>query len=265
MIKKKIVDLNEYEKFIKEIIVKAGKLTVKYFGKVGVDYTKSGVNDVVTIADLKSQKLITDAIQKKFPEHGIIGEENERMQTNAKYVWYIDPIDGSGNYSRAIPIYGVMIALAKDNVVIMSAIYMPMTKELYFAKKNNGAFLNNKRIYCSKFKKYIDSNGIMGAVWDKNRKNINASIIKNVNNGSVFISTLGSIAVNSCMVSDGRKDWIISDHGGVWDYAAPSLILRESGCTVTNSKGMPWTLKDRYMVAANPALHKELSKVIRKF
>jgi len=257
--------MDEYEDFIKKIIVKAGKLTLTYFGKVGVDHTKAGgVNDVVTIADVKTQTLIVNAIRKRFPKHGIIGEEDAKINTDAEYIWYIDPIDGTRNYSKSIPIYGVMIALAKNDEIIISSIYMPITKELYFAKKNNGAYLNNKRITCSKFKTFIDSNGCISALWHKKRKKIHNSIMKTIQNGSIYISTLGSMAVNGGMVSDGRKDWIISESSGIWDYAAPSLILAEAGCKVTNLKGEKWTLKDRQMVAANPILHADIIKMIKE-
>jgi myo-inositol-1(or 4)-monophosphatase len=257
--------MDEYEQFIKKIVIRAGILTLKYYGKIGVDHTKAGgVNDVVTIADLKTQELINNTVNKKFPKHGIIGEENSKINKDAEYVWYIDPIDGTRNYSKAIPSYGVMIALAKNDEVIMSAIYMPISKELYFAKKNKGAFLNNKRITCSKFPTFIDSNGVIGQKWDKKRKLMYDSLTKKVKDKSVYMAAVGSIAVASSMVSDGRKDWIMSDGGGVWDYAAPSLLLKESGCKVTNLKGEEWSLKDAQMLAANPILHKEIMKIIKE-
>jgi myo-inositol-1(or 4)-monophosphatase len=156
-----------------------------------------------------------------------------------------------------------MIALAKDRKIIMAAIYMPITKELYFASKGKGVFRNGKRIRCSNFKNFIDSNGVVGSIWSKRRAEMNKRLIKHLKDGSAWFSALGAVAVTSCMIADGRKDWIIMRRGGVWDYAAPSLIMSEAGCKVTNYHGRTWTLDDNEALAANPKLHKKMLKIIK--
>src|SRR3989339_1735679 len=102
---------DQYEKFLKKIIVKAGKETLKYFGKVGVKYTKKHIADVVTEADLKSSSIIVSAIKKRFPEHGIISEEEKDHNNDAEYVWIVDPLDGTRNFATKTPYFCVLIAL----------------------------------------------------------------------------------------------------------------------------------------------------------
>ena len=129
------LDLDKAEKFIQQITKKAGDLTKKYYGKIGVAYTKQNKGDVVTKADLLSNNLIVNAIKKNYPTHGIISEELKAENANAEYVWVIDPLDGTRNYSTKTPMYGVIVALAHKKKVIMGAINIPILDEMYFARE----------------------------------------------------------------------------------------------------------------------------------
>jgi myo-inositol-1(or 4)-monophosphatase len=252
------------ERFLKRIVVAAGKSTLKLFKKTGIKYTKSNPTDVVTEADLMSHRIISASIKKNFPDHGIISEEDKEYKTDSKYVWIIDPIDGTLNFSRGTQLYGVFIALVKDKEPLMGASYMPCTDELYFARKGKGASRNGKRVHCSNVSNFTISYGVTGSVWTKRRKRLNDSIIKMIDKERVWISSIGSFAVSTGYVADGQRDWMISKGGGVWDYAASVIILREAGCKVTNYEGEDWTLDDREMLAANPKLHKEMLKLVKK-
>src|SRR3989344_7418089 len=149
------------EKFIQKMAREAGVAVLKKFGKIGVHYKKSDrVWDVVTKADLLSEKIIMSAIRKKYPDHGIISEESGSVKEGARYVWIIDPVDGTLNYSRGVPTFGVMIGLVRDGEVILSAINLPATKEFFFAKAGNGAYLNGKRIHCSRVKDLKKTAGV---------------------------------------------------------------------------------------------------------
>src|ERR1700690_2607989 len=95
--------------FIKKIAREAGAAVLKRFGKDGVHYMKSANRfDVVTKADLLSDRMIVSAIKKHYPEHGIISEESGNVNEGAEYVWVVDPIDGTLNFSSGVPLFGVM-------------------------------------------------------------------------------------------------------------------------------------------------------------
>lgn len=115
----------EYSYFLKKIIVKAGKETLKYQWKVEIQYTKRDKDDYVTQADLASNKIITSAIKKNFPDHGIISEEDPKYKSDSEYVWIIDSLDGTRNFKLGVPTYAVMIVLAKKGKVIMGSVYVP--------------------------------------------------------------------------------------------------------------------------------------------
>jgi myo-inositol-1(or 4)-monophosphatase len=259
------LDLDEAEKFIQQITKKAGFEVKKLYGKIGVAYTKQNPTDVVTKADIISHALLTSAIKKKYPRHGIISEEDKDYNTDAEYVWIIDPLDGTRNYATKTPMYGVIVALAKKEEVILGAIILPEFNELYVARRGKGAFLNGKKIMCSSMKKLEYSYGTEGGNQNSKVAYIYGSLIEHSKKTSFWINTTGCGAVASMFVASGRRDWFITPTaGGVWDRAAPFIILKEAGCKVTDLKGKEWTTRTESMVAANPVLHKELLSVIKK-
>ena len=147
-------------KFIQKITKAAGKAVLKRFGKDGVEYSKSeDAYNVVTKADLLSERIIISAILNKYPKHSILSEEEGEINAGADYRWIIDPIDGTMNFAASIPLFGVMICLAYKNRVVLSAIYLPVTDELFFAEAGRGAYLNGKRIHCSDTRELDSSRG----------------------------------------------------------------------------------------------------------
>lgn len=252
------------EKFIKEIAVKAGKAIAGKFGKIGVKYIKTSPTDVVTEADLTANKIITNAIKQKFPTHGIVSEEEPEFNTGSDYIWYIDPLDGTLNFSTGTPMFGTLIALSYKGKVELAVDYDPILKNLFFAKRGQGAFWNYKPIHCSKQKNIIHSLGCAGSKLAKNRIILMTAFLQAAKKQTFWLSMFGSIATTASFVASGRRDWYCGGDGYVWDYAAPSLILQEAGCKVTNYAGKPWQITDRQIVAANPTLHKKLMKIIKK-
>lgn len=248
------------EEFIKDTIKQAGKSLLQRFGKLSVKYTKSGITDVVTEADLVANKIIINAIKKKYPDHGIISEETGNYQLDARYIWVIDPLDGTRNFVYRSQRFYTMIGLTENWQVKMSAVYHPPSNEMFFAEQGKGAYLNNKKIQCSQLKRFEGSWGSQDIlISQKNIKLINKILRSNKNS---FMSAVLSTDVNSVDVATGRRDWYFSKGAGVWDYAAPSLIMKEAGLEVTNFAGKDWSLKDNEIVAANKYLHPKLLSLL---
>ena len=252
------------DQFIEDIVREAGEAVMKFFGEVGVKYTKEGgASDVVTEADLAANKILTERIRKTYPSHQIISEEGNRACEQKGYVWILDPLDGSRNFSTGVPLFGIMAALAKDGIIERAAIYLPPLKELFSAKRGSGALLNGSPVHSSKQKKWAESYGCGSANFGKNISFIEV-LIEARKKDPFWMNAFGSFAVTSTYVASGRRDWFASYNGGVWDYAAGSLILEEAGCKVTNAKGESWTICDQEIVAANPDLHPTLLTLIQK-
>ena len=249
---------NIMEQFIQEIARGAGHILKENFRKVGVKYTKTHAMDVVTEADLLSNTYIVDAIKKQYPDHGILSEETGEEVTQSPYQWIIDPLDGTFNFATSIPIFGVIIGLAKNNVVEMGCIYDPMQDELFYAKRGAGAFLNGKQISCSQKSEIPDSAGLYSANQGPQKFTLSKRVIEMGEQERLVINSWGCHAFSLAQVASGRRDWCLSPSAGTWDYAAGSLILSEAGCNVTNLEGKPWSITDKNMLAANPILHEKI-------
>ncbi len=250
------------QKFINNLIREAGAEAMKFFGTAKIAYSKESKNDIVTHGDLAVNKLIIDAIRAAYPDHGIVSEEMPAHNSEAEYVWYIDPIDGTRNFASRVPLFGVMIGLAHNSEMQHAAIYLPTTDELCVAEKNKGAYLNDKRIYCTEEKDWEVSYGVGPAQLCKPKSLAFVEKLAKISNGKAWASGLGSCAVSAVYVADGRRDWYRSSGGKVWDYAIPSLILREAGCVVTNFQGEDWKIGHENMIASNKYLHAALATMV---
>lgn len=252
------------EKFIKDLAREAGEIILEKFGKISVKYIKTDPTDMVTEADLAANKFINDAIKKKFPTHGIISEEAAEFQTHADYVWYVDPLDGTRNFTTHTPLFSSMVGLAYKGRMELAAIFDPVLNDLFFAARGKGAFWNEHKIHCSQTKKLEHSYGCTGARLTVFRVKLMTAFLEKAKREPFWLNMFGSAGTTSTYVASGRRDWYCGGEGLSWDYAAAGLILQESGCKVTTYSGKPWQVGDREMVAANPALHKKLMEIIKK-
>ena len=250
------------EQFIQDIAKQAGKITLGFFKKAEVQYTKNGALDVVTQADLASNKFIVESIKKEFPNDGIISEETGESNIESEYVWIIDPLDGTLNFSKSIPIYTVLIARAKAGIVELGVIYDPIHDELCFAKRGEGAYLNGNRIKCTQEKTLDDTVGCINGNMRPNDLKRFEKMIAASSTSKIACTSFYGIGINALYAALGRRDWYMVSGGSLWDHAAPSLVLEESGCIITTIEGKPWTFADKTMLAANPELHSYISKVI---
>ncbi|MFH2105511.1 MAG: inositol monophosphatase [Parcubacteria group bacterium] len=252
------------QKFIKQITHQAGQIILEKFGKVGVKYTKLDAADVVTEADLAANDYLVEQIISKYPDHGIISEERGESKTDAEYVWIIDPLDGTRNYSIGTPLFGVMVGLVWKGEMVMGAICDPTHNQLVFAEIGQGAYLNDKKIKCSETKEWEHSYGLGFTTINEKTASIYSKLINSVFQEPFWMNSFGCAAFAGIQVASGKRDWLLSLHDSVWDDAARVVVLKEAGCQVTDLAGQPWTLKSRGMIAANPHLHKKLLEVITK-
>ncbi|MGV8169384.1 MAG: inositol monophosphatase family protein [Candidatus Nanoarchaeia archaeon] len=258
------------EELLKKIIVEAGKETLKFYKKKTLKKkSKTYEGDFVTEADIRSHNVLAQAIKKYFPKDGIISEEDKDYNVNSEYLWIMDPIDGTYNFASGIPIFGVMVAIAKNKKVVSGGVYFPVLNEFYFAEKGKGATLNGKKILCSKKKDLFNARtaGYMEPGSKFKKEMIDLFLLKE--KYSYWHTEFGSGAYDTMLTATGANHGFIAPpagYGGVWDLAAPQIILKEAGCKVTDCYGKEWSIsKDgNGFIAANPVLHKELMKIISK-
>lgn len=248
--------------FIKETLEQAGDEIMKFYGSREVLYTKEHASDVVTKADLASNRIIVEAIKEKFPDHGIVSEEDEGYQITAENLWYIDPLDGTRNFSTTVPLFGINISMANNGVVTHAAIYQPITKEFVYAEAGQGTFLNGEKVTFSKVEKWENSYGLTPISPSLETDAVKQKIYE-LSNKTAWMNSLASSAVAGALVSTGRRDWYFTPNSNTWDLAANSLIAKEAGAVVTNLAGEDYKPGDQGLVIANETLHPKLLEIVK--
>jgi len=233
-------DLNEALKVAITAAKKAGKIALKHYKtELRIELKHNSIRNVVTNADKEADAAIRGIISGKFPEHTIVTEENAEKKGN-DYIWYVDPIDGTTNYSHGMDYFCVSIALAKGSEFLAGVVFKPATNELYTATKGKGAFLNGKSINASGVKSLSEAMICTDFPYDNQRRETTLAILKELMEEAKSIRIKGSGALEMCETASGINEGYFHIGSHSWDYAASTLILREAGGVVTDLLGNEW-------------------------
>ncbi|MEI6552980.1 MAG: inositol monophosphatase [bacterium] len=205
------------QNFITETILKAGEEVMKHFGTAKSLYDKGRVVDIVTEADLASEKIIVDAIKNKYPEHGIVAEESGEYNKDAEYIWYIDPVDGTKNFATGVQLFGINLAVAQNGKIIAAAICLPALNELCYAEAGKGTHFNGNKTSCSQKEDWEGSHGLGPVRFSPEHVKFLEQYSK-LTNGTGWSNSVGSPAVSAVWVATGRRDWYKSSGKNSWDF-----------------------------------------------
>lgn len=239
----------------------AGDLLRRGFGTAFAIESKPGKQNLVTEYDKASEERIISAIFQHFPDHAILAEESGEIQKGKTPVtWIIDPLDGTVNFARNIPVFSISIAAAIEHKVICGVVYQPMTQELFIAEKGKGAYLNGKQLFVSKIDAFDNALLSTGFPYNVDRNPLNCvEKFAQMQVKGVPIRRLGSAAIDLSYVAAGRYDayWEVGLHA--WDMAAGKLLVEEAGGTVTHWDGSPHPVFGyETVLATNGLLHKSM-------
>lgn len=227
---------------------------------------KEGVNNLVTEADHAAEKAIINVIKKDFPEHSILSEEAGDVLidgwpegTSSEYKWIIDPIDGTVNFANGIPICCVSIALEHNGTMILGAVYNPNMREFFFAEKDSGATLNDKKIKVSDKTEVLTSCLVTGFPYTYlEQPNGPLQVFERLIRQGIPVRRLGSAAIDLCWVAAGRFDGFYEHKLQAWDSAAGFLMVEEAGGRVTDFQGNRYSPYQPHILATNGKIHEEL-------
>jgi myo-inositol-1(or 4)-monophosphatase len=255
--------MKSYLPEVEAIAREAGALLMGYFaGHVTIEY--KGDVDLVTEADRASERLIVERLRRRWPEHGIIGEEGARSGPTAEYRWYVDPLDGTTNFAHGYPVFCVSIGLVRNatsekaDQLELGVLYDPTRNEMFSAARGQGATLNGKAIHVSKTKALAESILGTGFPSHKRHKNPNIHFYHQLTLRSHGLRRAGSAALDLANVASGRYDGFWEFNLNPWDTAAGALLVQEAGGLVTRFDGSPFRLDSREVLASNGVIHQEL-------
>ncbi len=221
--------------------------------------------DYVTEIDQKAESLILREIRKHYPEHGIVAEEQgERLNPDASMQWYVDPLDGTTNFIHGYPHFAVSISAWKDGKPFLAVVHDPIRDETFEAKNGGGAFLNRRRLRVSNEKRLdhaLFASGIPSYQRDtmdvfQQRMDVCMRAMDGYRRG-------GSAALDLAYVAAGRLDVYWEAGLKPWDIAAGYLLIQEAGGIATDLSGGKVDLEKGDILAANPALHPQVTKLLK--
>lgn len=244
---------------------RAGTLQAARMGRPRTVDTKRSAIDLVTEIDTASERLISDAITSRFPDHGYQGEEGLDVNPDAPYRWIVDPLDGTTNFVHGVPVFGISIGLLHHGAIVLGVIHDPTQRETFTAVKGRGAWLNGRRMRVSRVRRLEDS--LLSTGFSAKFRKDPIRYLEwfwAFQHRTHAVRRMGSTALSLAYVAAGRQDGFYEQDLWPWDIAAGLLLIEEAGGRVSDFQGRPVKLEDGRVVASNGYLHRAMLQVIAR-
>ncbi len=266
---KRISSLSPTLNFMVKAVRHAGASLVRDFREVSqLQVSRKGPGDFVSNADLFTEKKLIEFIKKTRPDDAILSEECGEIpaNNNSPYKWVLDPIDGTNNFLHAVPFFCISLALLRKDEVVAGVIYNPITTELYYAEKGQGAFVmtptGDVRLRVSARK---DLEQTMVATNSYALKTINGLVDRMIGKPFSF-RCIGSTALALAGVAAGQLDVFFDCRSHIWDLAAGYLLVKEAGGIVQTLDGktdIPSILNGESVLATSLNLREKVLNFIK--
>lgn len=227
---------------------------------------EKGRSDLVTEADVGSQRAIRTYLQERFPDHAFLGEEEgaghgTRPGRDAPPTWIVDPLDGTTNYVHDCPMYCVSVGLQVAGEMVVGVVLDPSRPELFKAAKGRGAWLNDRRLQVSRISKLQDAMLATGFPPDMRGQDKLNDWWHRLSLQTQSLRRTGSTALNMAYIAAGRFDgyWAFDNH--VWDVAGAMVLVSEAGGRLTNIDGSVYDPYTPDALVTNALLHPTLLDV----
>ena len=247
-----------------ESVLAAGAVLKERWGKLTNIQEKGRPGDLVTEADKLAEAEVLKVLKRHLPEHQILAEESGALgNADSKYLWAIDPLDGTTNYAHGLPLAATSVGLMIDGVPAVGAVYNPFSDELFQAATGLGATCNRRKIQVSQTKELSKSLLITGFAYDRREtKDNNYAEFCHLTHLTQGVRRLGCASMDLAGVACGRLDGYWERGIQPWDMAAGIVILREAGGKVTAYDGSPLDIPSGRILATNSMIHDALSKAL---
>lgn len=243
----------------------AGQLLAERFGRALQISNKSEL-DLVTEADLASEKLIIEQIKAVYPYHAILAEESGASATADReardWRWIIDPLDGTTNYAHGYPCFCVSMGLEHQGKLELGVIYDPVRDELFTAQRGQGAMLNDRRIQVSQTRDLNSALLCTGFPYDVRERSEFARHFTNFIMNAQAVRRDGSAALDLAYVACGRFDGFWEEGLHPWDVAAGVLMIQEAGGRVSDYDGAAFDIYSAPILASNGLVHEQMMRVL---
>lgn len=257
-------DIDKILEVAKDAAFEAGVIHMQSFGKNKDIQYKGNEFDLVTNVDKSAEEKILSIIQENFPEHAILGEEGgNKGNPDSEYLWIIDPLDGTTNYTHNFPHFASSVGVYYQGKSYVGVVYDAFKEEMFFAAKDKGAFLNARSINVTEADKL--SKSLLATGFPYSREGImeeNLKYFKEFLHKAQAVRRPGAAALDLCYVACGRLDGFWELNLSPWDVAAGVCIIEEAGGKVTNINEKEFDYDIKNIIASNNKIHEQINSTI---
>ena len=226
---------------------------------------RKGRGNFVTETDLAVESAVLERLWAEFPEHAVLSEEGSGPAAEAKrgWLWVVDPLDGTHNYSQGNPVFSFTIALCHDGEPVLGLTCAPATGDEFFARKGGGLLVNGSPASVSATPSLAESVLGLDLGYDDARAAKLISLVAEVWPDMQAVRVMGSAALGFAFAACGRFDVYVHHFLFPWDSAAGILLVREGGGLVLDRDGGPMTLYGDSVIAGAPGAVQDFLRVAR--
>ncbi len=246
---------------------RAGRALVKDFGEVEqLQVSTKGPGDFVSRADRMAEQTIREALMEARPMYGFIGEEGGAVEgQDPTRRWIVDPLDGTTNFLHGLPHWCISIALEHKGAPVAGVVYNPVSDEMFYAEKGEGAWLNNSRLRVSGRRQLNEA--VFGHyVPAIARRDLPVSLqeLARIAPQVAGLRQMGAAALDLCFVAAGRLEGFWHRGLKVWDIAAAIVIVTEAGGLTGPIRPGHDPMTDGDIIAANAEIFDRFAALIRE-
>ena len=254
-------ELEEWLAFAQSCCDAADEIALRHFRRE-LDIQEKLDRTLVTAADKEIEEVIRGRITERFHEHGLIGEEYGEEMASATARWYIDPIDGTHNFVRGVPLFGTLLALEVDRELQVGVMSAPALRERWYAARGSGAWAvgsagaeGPRPVRVSRVTALADAQLLYGSAADLDASGLAPGFRKLL--GEVWRERGFGDFWGYALVAEGAAEGMVEVDVNTWDLAAPSVIVEEAGGRLTSFAGER-SIGGGTVLASNGLLHDEL-------
>ena len=251
---KELVDLAPYRTFLLELAQASGDFIRPLFGSPGLAVETKADQTPVTLADRGAEELMRALITKKFPGHGIIGEEFGRDRADAEWVWMLDPVDGTKSFISGVPLWGTLIALLHQGEPVLGCIHQPVLRQLMVGD-GTATTLNGRAVRCRAVARLEEATLLTSDPLNP-AKHQNGAAYAQLVQRAKLVRTWGD-CYGYLLLAGGWADVMLDPIMNPWDIAALVPVIRGAGGVITDWQGRE-PVRGSSTVAASAGLHAEV-------
>lgn len=245
------MDLTPYRHFAAELATRSGDFILPHYGNPALVVETKADLSPVTVADRGAEALLRDLIARRFPGHGIIGEEYGRENADAEFVWVLDPIDGTKSFVSGVPLWGTLIALLHRGEPVLGCIHQPVLRQLLIGDGRTTT-LNDRAVRCRAARPWAECTFLTTSYENLARHPGGPAALQLA--ATAQLSRTWGDCYGYLLVSQGWADVMLDPLMNPWDIAALVPVVRGAGGVITDFAGRTPTGADS-ILAGTPSAH----------